>query len=124
MHILIIEDEPVIAMSIEAALRDCGGMSFDFAVSVEQAVAAATRSCPDLITADVQLSPGSGIDAVAAICGEGTIPVIFITGTAGEIESRRPGSIIVLKPFSVLHIREAVKLVLRTDVGAPPLPSH
>ena len=85
MHVLIIEDEPLIAMSIDDTLRDCGCASFDFATSVEQAVAAAKIRCPDLITADVQLSPGCGIDAVAAICGGAPIPVIFITSAAGML---------------------------------------
>lgn len=108
MHVLIIEDEPLIAMLIEDALRDCGCTSFAFAASVEQAVAAARARCPDLITADVQLSPGCGIDAVAAICGGPAIPVIFITGTAAEVDARRPGSIIVPKPFNEAALKTAL----------------
>ena len=50
MHALIIEDECLIAMAIEDALRDCGFTSFDVAVSADEAVAAAARKCPDLIT--------------------------------------------------------------------------
>src|SRR4051794_16166324 len=99
MHVLIIEDEPLIAMSIEDALRHCGATSFALAISLDAAVAAAKRRCPDLITADVQLAPGCGIDAVAAICATKVIPVVFITGTAGDVDARRPGSIIVHKPF-------------------------
>lgn len=108
MHVLIIEDEPLIAMSIEDALRDCDCISFDFATNIDQAVAAARRRCPDLITADVQLSPGCGIEAVEAICGSSPIPVIFITGTADDIEARRPGSVIVHKPFDDTAIKEAL----------------
>src|SRR4051812_11847245 len=74
MHVLIIEDEPLIAMSIEDALRHCGATSFALAISLDAAVAAAKRRCPDLITADVQLAPGCGIDAVAAICATKVIP--------------------------------------------------
>lgn len=99
MHALIIEDEPLIAMSIEDALRDCGCLSVDLARTVETAVAAAEARCPDLITADVQLSPGSGIDAIQAICANKTIPVIFITGTPAEIHERLQGQIILQKPF-------------------------
>ena len=108
MHALIIEDEPLIAMAIEEALRDCGYSSFAFATSVEQAVGAAKLQCPDLISADVELRPGSGIDAVAAICGGEPIPVIFVTGTADDVHLRRPGSIIVHKPFSNSDIMQAV----------------
>ena len=95
-------------MSIEDALRDCGCVSFDFATSIEQAVAAVRRRCPDLITADVQLSPGCGIEAVAATCGATRIPVIFITGTAGDVDARRPGSVIVHKPFDDTAIKGAL----------------
>jgi DNA-binding response OmpR family regulator len=63
MHALIIEDESMIALAIEDALRACGFTSFDIAVSAEEAVAAGRRTCPDLITADVELRPGCRITA-------------------------------------------------------------
>jgi len=107
MHVLIIEDEPLIAMSIEDVLRDCGCSSFDFATNAADAIAAATLRCPDFITADVQLAPGCGIDAVGAICRGKVIPVIFITGTPAAIQFRRPGSIIVHKPFEDADIKSA-----------------
>ena len=46
MHALIIEDEPLIAMSVEDVLRDCGFTSIEFAISLDTAVAAAKRRCP------------------------------------------------------------------------------
>ena len=61
MHALIIEDDDLIAMTIEEVLRKCGFTSFHFAVSLDEAVAAARERCPRLITADVELKPGSGI---------------------------------------------------------------
>jgi|SRR5205085_1107058 len=110
MHALIIEDEPLIAMAIEDVLRDEGYSSFDFAISADDAVAAATRHCPDLITADVQLAPGSGVDAVLSICSRGRIPVVFVTSTGLEVRSRCPQHIIVAKPFRPSHLAEAVRL--------------
>lgn len=112
MHVLIIEDEPLIAMSIEDALRECGCESFQFATNFQQAIEAASARCPELITADVKLAPGSGIDAVEAICGDRYIPVIFITSTGDEVEARRPGSIILAKPFDLGRIKQAVELAL------------
>jgi DNA-binding response OmpR family regulator len=111
MHALIIEDEALIAMSIEDALRDCGCDSFDFACSVDAATAAARARRPDLITADVELAPGSGIDAVQAICADRSIPVIFITGTAADVRARLPGHVIVHKPFGPAQVAAAVRLV-------------
>lgn len=117
MHVLIIEDEAVIAMAIEDVLRDCGCSSFDFACSADEAVDAANKRCPDLITADVRLAPGCGIDAVEAICSDEPIPVIFITGTPAEVQGRLPGSPIVHKPFDAARLAEAVRLAIATKNG-------
>lgn len=112
MHALIIEDESLIAMAIEDALRGCGFASFDLVVSAEEAVAAAARKCPDLITADVELRPGCGITAVQSICSEQMIPVLFITGSPGEVRMRMPGHALIEKPFDPDHIREAIKVMM------------
>ena len=117
MHALIIEDESLIAMAIEDALRGCGFTSFEVAASAEEAVAAAARQCPDLITADVQLRPGCGITAVQSICSERPIPVLFITGSPGEVRLRMPGHPLVEKPFSAEHIMNATKLTLENRDG-------
>lgn len=114
MHALIIEDESIIALAIEDALRNCGFTSFDAAVSAEEAVAAATRKCPDLITADVELRPGCGISAVQSICSKLPIPVLFITGSPGEVRIRMPEHAIIEKPFSSDHILAAVKVALES----------
>ena len=112
MHALIIEDETLIAMAIEDALRGCGFTSFDLAVSADEAVAAAARKCPDLITADVELRPGCGITAVQSICAERPVPVLFITGSPGKVRIRMPGHALVEKPFRADHIMDATRLTL------------
>jgi DNA-binding response OmpR family regulator len=117
MHALIIEDESLIAMAIEDALRACGFKSFDVAVSAEEAITAAAIKCPDLITADVELTPGCGITAVQSICSEQTVPVIFITGSPGEVRIRMPGHALIEKPFSANHVMEATKLTLDSRNG-------
>lgn len=99
MHVLIIEDEPFIALLIEDHLRGIGYTSFDFAGTETEAVMAAKRRCPDLITSDVRLPEGCGIAAVTAICREKLIPVVFITGTAWEVRERMADAIIVRKPI-------------------------
>lgn len=114
MHALIIEDESLIAMAIEDVLRDCGFTSFDFAVSAEDAVTAAARKCPDLITSDVELRPGCGIQAVQSICSEKPIPVLFITGSPVEVRMRMPGHALIEKPFSADDMMAATKLTLES----------
>jgi len=117
MHALIIEDESLIAMAIEDALRACGFTSFDVAASAEEAVTAAEGRCPDLITADVELRPGCGITAVQSICSEQPIPVLFITGRPGEVRMRMPGHALVEKPFEADHSMEAITLSMASRDG-------
>ena len=117
MHALIIEDESLIAMAIEDALRGCGFTSFDIAVSADEAITSAARNCPDLITADVELRPGCGIAAVQSICSGRPIPVLFITGSPGEVRIRMPGHPLVEKPFSADHIMDATNLTMGSSNG-------
>lgn len=90
-HVLIIEDEQLIALDIEDILAREGATSFEIVDTEQAAVRAADARRPDLITADMELRSGFGSSAVATITGKlGPIPVIFITGTpdacrAGEM---------------------------------------
>ena len=112
MHALIIEDEDLVALAIEEVLRECGFTSFDVAVSLNEAVAAAKTRCPDLITADVELKPGSGVDAVQTICSDTPIPVIFITARADAARSRMPQHPVLNKPFRAGDVEAAVRHVM------------
>lgn len=109
MRALIIEQEALIARTIEDALRDIGFTTFDFASTVPDAVAAAERCCPDLITSDVRLGCGTGLDAVQAICAASTIPVVFVTATAWEVRERLADAVVVQKPFGPGDLQRAVE---------------
>jgi DNA-binding response OmpR family regulator len=115
MHALIIENEPLIAMSIEEILVECGFTSIDIATSEKNAVRAAGLKRPDLITADGQLRPGSGMDAVNKICSGSLIPVIFITATPAEVESRMPQNPLIVKPFTNEAVMNAVKSIMASS---------
>lgn len=109
MHALIIEDEYLTSQLIEDRLRDLGFTSFAFAMDEEEAITEATTRCPDLITSDVQLACGCGIDAVQRICDQKVIPVLYITGTAGMVRDRCPWAVVIQKPFGVADLREGVR---------------
>jgi DNA-binding response OmpR family regulator len=112
MHALIIEDEFLIATAIEDALRDCGFATFDIAHSMQTAVDAAAQRCPDLITTDVQLSPGCGIATVQGICSGTPIPVIFITGNGAGVRRKLPDQHVLEKPFSEASLIAAVAVAM------------
>ena len=82
-HVLIIEDEAMIALDLETLLEREGATSFSFAASEDDAVAAARSRRPDVITSDVTLLEGTGLAAVERIrAALGRIPVVYISGTA------------------------------------------
>jgi DNA-binding response OmpR family regulator len=105
MHALIIEDEPLIARLLEGELRELGFTSFDVAATEDEAVRMAEHTTPNLITADENLTRGSGFSAVQQICAKQAIPVIFITGDPTSVDLS--GVVILAKPFGGQALRAA-----------------
>lgn len=99
-HVLIIEDEALVAMHLEATLADHGATSFAFAETEAEAVEEARRRTPDIITSDVRLRHGTGPRAVEIILREfGPVPVIFITATPEECIPCNPPHRVFGKPL-------------------------
>ena len=109
-HVLIIEDEPVIALELEILLSELGYASFQIADSPEDAVAAADEIRPDLITADYRIVGGTGVTAVEMITARvGDVPVVYVTGNAGQFD---PGAhAVVDKPISPKALAAACERV-------------
>ncbi len=119
-RVLIIEDEPLIAMDLESIVEDLGHQVVGVARVKRQAIALAAEHKPELILADIQLADGSsGIEAVNEIVSVTRKPVIFITGHPGIYlgsGSRRPEPAFLLqKPFSPEAVRSAVSQALFFD---------
>ena len=118
MHALIIEDDYLIARSLQDMLEPFGFTSFGFARSEDTAVAGAQEKTIDLITADVRLLPGDGVRAVEAICKQREIPVIFITGYKEELLDRAPDAIVIQKPVKQEELAAAVRRALGSTGAA------
>lgn len=98
-HALIIEDEILIAIEIEALLKSQGFTSVAIADSPTEALDSALKRKPDLITADYRIVDGTGVEAVKMIMAHlGPIPVVYITGHATALEDQDGGPI-VQKPI-------------------------
>lgn len=109
MHALVIEDDYLTAWLIEEELRDLGYGSVEIAATEQEAVAAAARNRPQLITSDGHLREGNGVDAVRSICSGGAVSVVFITGDPARARAAVPEAIILDKPFGARHLAEAVQ---------------
>jgi DNA-binding response OmpR family regulator len=112
VHAYIIEDEYLIAKSLQDMLEDLGFTKFSFARSEDAAVVGANQPDLDLITADVRLLPGDGVTAVEKICSDRNIPVLFITGYREELEERKPDAVVLQKPVKQDELAEAVRRLL------------
>lgn len=115
MHAYIIEDEYLIARSLQDMLEGLGFTKFSFARSEDAAVFGADRPDFDLITADVRLLPGDGVNAVEKICRERNIPVLFITAYREELEERKPDAVVLQKPVKPDELADAVRRLLRSS---------
>lgn len=119
-HVLIIEDEPLIAMAIQDILASEGATYFEIVETEKAAVFAASANAPHIITSDVKLREGTGPAAVAEIHKRlGPILVIFITGTPEDCRPCNPPGSIVRKPFTEQAVIVAFHQ-LATSNARPP----
>jgi DNA-directed RNA polymerase specialized sigma24 family protein len=78
--VLIIEDEALIALDLEALVENLGHKVVGIARTRTEAVSIVRTKPPGLILADIQLADGSsGLDAVNDLLNTFEVPVIFIT---------------------------------------------
>jgi len=120
--VLIIEDEPLIALQIEEIVTSLGHKVVGTAATHSQAVALFDAHRPNLVLADIQLADGSsGIDAVNEILGKFEVPVIFITAFPERLlTGERPEpTYLITKPFSDDFVRATIGQVAFFGSTAP-----
>jgi CheY-like chemotaxis protein len=113
--ILIIEDEPLIAMDIEEMVQSIGHRVTGIARTRKEAVELFRNQRPNMILADIQLADGSsGIDAVNEILETADIPVIFITAFPERLLTgdRPEPTFLVTKPFNPEMVKALISQAL------------
>ena len=116
--VMIIEDEPIIAMDLEALLESLGHRVTGIARTEKEAIHLASSKRPGLVLADIQLADGSsGIDAVNKILLNIDVPVIFITAFPERLltgEKPEP-AFLITKPFMPDMVKAVVSQALFFD---------
>jgi CheY-like chemotaxis protein/DNA-directed RNA polymerase specialized sigma24 family protein len=123
-RVLVIEDEPLIAMDLEQIVRDMGHSVTGVAVTRDEAVALAMEDRPGLVLADIQLADdSSGIDAVKDILAEFSVPVIFITAFPERLlTGERPEpTFLITKPFQRETVKTTISQALFFDQATVPV---
>ncbi len=110
-NVLIIEDEPLIALAIETIVKDMGHAVIGVAHTRTEALSMVAREKPGLILADIQLADGSsGIDAVSEIVAADMTPAIFITAFPERVLTgmKPEPAFLIAKPFQAEQVRAIV----------------
>ena len=116
LRILIVEDNVIIAMLLEATLVDMGHGVCAIEGTESGAVTAAARHQPDLLIVDARLSEGSGISAVDRILRDGFVPHIFVSGADLKQEKLNPRAVRLSKPYDERDLFAAIEQALATPV--------
>ncbi len=122
-HILVVEDEVLLAKAIAATLRNAG-MEVTVVHNGEEALEVARRLHPDVILLDVMLPGRSGIDVCATLKTQPatvSIPIIIVSARSTP-QDRMRGLIAgadqyLTKPFSPTELLELLQHVLKGQPG-------
>lgn len=113
--IMIIEDEPLIALDIENLVEGLGHQVVGIARTKAEALKLFKKTMPGMVLADIQLADGSsGIDAVHEILAKHKLPVIFITAFPERLlTGKRPEpTFLVTKPFNPDMVKALISQAL------------
>lgn len=116
-RLLIVEDEFLIALTAEEALRDEGFQVVGVAATYDEAVALAGETRPDLVLMDIKLaSRRDGIEAAIEIRERFDIPILFTSANqdAHNVERARPAKPVgwIPKPYAIERLVQAVTEIL------------
>jgi CheY-like chemotaxis protein/DNA-directed RNA polymerase specialized sigma24 family protein len=114
-RVLVIEDQPVIALDIVQTLETYGHTVTGVATTHREAVDLARAEPPGLVLADIHLGDdSSGIEAVAEILEHYRVPVIFITAFPDALLTgeRTEPTFLITKPFDAEILSVAVSQAL------------
>ncbi len=121
-RVLIIEDEPIIALDLTRLARELGHTVVGVAATRSEAVALAQETRPGLVLADVRLADGSsGMDAAADILCSFDLPVIFITAFPEHLLTgdRPEPAFLITKPFREDTVKVLIGQALFFHRAAP-----
>ncbi len=121
-RVLIIEDEPIIALDLTRLARELGHTVVGVAATRSEAVSLAEKTRPGLVLADVRLADGSsGLDAAADILRSFDLPVIFITAFPEHLLTgdRPEPAFLITKPFREDTVKVLIGQALFFHRAAP-----
>lgn len=129
MKILIVEDDALIAMELEASLSDAGHTVVGPASTVGRAIERAAANVPDLALVDIRLRDGGdGIELARRLRREFGLRALFVSAQRLEARHSRDAAIgFLCKPFTphvLLATIACAEAVLQGERPPPPMIPH
>jgi CheY-like chemotaxis protein len=104
--ILLVEDDALVSMALEQALKDAGGRVRAFR-TVDEALSSVRKAPPELAVLDVNIR-GVPITPVATELERLSVPFVYVTGYGDDL-SELPHGAIVRKPCPPIAVRAALQ---------------
>jgi PAS domain S-box-containing protein len=118
--ILIVEDEPVVALDLQQEVEQLGLSVVGLAESADEALVAAEENRPDLALMDVRIVGSmDGIQTARLLREAYGVPVIFLTSYSDESTIRRAARELpygyLTKPFQPRELKAALEVGLHRE---------
>ena len=113
VRILVVDDEFMIALDIEATLLEAGADVVALCMTLSEALSVAALEKVAIATLDIRLGRDTS-EAVAALLAERGIPFVFYSGQSlpNEMRERWPRSLLVAKPAEPRQLVDALAAAL------------
>ena len=120
-RVLVVEDESIIRMDIENALKRAGHAVVASCASGEEAIELCAEHKPEVVLMDIALNgPLSGIDAAHVIHETAGSAVIFLTANSDVATVNRARTAMpygyVIKPFRPVDLSVAIEMAVHNHV--------
>ncbi len=116
-RILIVEDEPILALELKEDLQDLGFAVSDVVTDGDMVLRSFLRDRPDIVLMDIRLQGfRDGIESAAQIRGFFSTPIIYLSSLPErEVEHRLPRTApysYLQKPYELPRLKNALDLAL------------
>jgi DNA-binding response OmpR family regulator len=114
--ILVVEDQPLIALSIEDVIRETGGGVVGSAARLCDALSLIETASWDAALLDVKLAQGEAVYPAAERLQVKGVPFAFLTAWDGEIDARYSDVPVLRKPFSEAELESCLQMLIARGV--------